>query len=138
VKIGSKVVRRGRYGIFQMTEVAVPKELFQEARKECWQLPSRSETGFCRIFRQCRKRANLESSAWFGFLALQGIPATIVEKLNIAMVMGLDGPQFEQAHDRSRRGPSPTSPAQFKAFIAAGVAKWRKVIEVAGVAKVDQ
>ena len=30
VKIGVKVVRHGRYVIFQMAEVAVPKELFQE------------------------------------------------------------------------------------------------------------
>ena len=30
VRIGAKVVRHGRYVIFQMAEVAVPKELFQE------------------------------------------------------------------------------------------------------------
>ena len=30
VKIGAKVVRHGRYVIFQMAEAAVPKELFQE------------------------------------------------------------------------------------------------------------
>ena len=30
VKIGAKVVRHGRYVIFQMAEVAVPKELFKE------------------------------------------------------------------------------------------------------------
>jgi hypothetical protein len=30
VKIGAKVVRHGRYVVFQMAEVAVPKELFQE------------------------------------------------------------------------------------------------------------
>jgi hypothetical protein len=30
VKTGAKVVRHGRYAIFQMAEVAVPRELFQE------------------------------------------------------------------------------------------------------------
>ena len=30
MKIGAKVVRHGRYVIFQMAEVAVPRELFQE------------------------------------------------------------------------------------------------------------
>ena len=30
VKIGAKVVRHGRYVIFQLAEVAVSKELFQE------------------------------------------------------------------------------------------------------------
>ena len=33
VKIGAKVVRHGRYVIFQMAEVAVPRELFQEIRR---------------------------------------------------------------------------------------------------------
>jgi len=31
VKIGAKVVRHGHYVIFQIAEVAVPKELFQES-----------------------------------------------------------------------------------------------------------
>jgi len=30
IKIGAKVVRHGRYIIFQMATVAVPRELFQE------------------------------------------------------------------------------------------------------------
>ncbi len=30
VKIGAKVVRHARYAVFQMAEVAVPKELFEE------------------------------------------------------------------------------------------------------------
>ena len=30
VKIGAKVVRHARYAIFQMAEVAVPKELFEQ------------------------------------------------------------------------------------------------------------
>jgi hypothetical protein len=30
IKIGAKIVRYGRYVIFQMAEVAVPRELFQE------------------------------------------------------------------------------------------------------------
>ena len=30
VKIGAKVVRHGRYVIFQMAEVAVPRELFDK------------------------------------------------------------------------------------------------------------
>jgi hypothetical protein len=30
IKIGAKVVRHGRYVIFQMAEVEVPKKLFQE------------------------------------------------------------------------------------------------------------
>jgi hypothetical protein len=30
IKIGAKVVSRGRYVIFQMAEVAIPRQMFQE------------------------------------------------------------------------------------------------------------
>jgi hypothetical protein len=30
IKIGAKVVRHGRYVIFHMAEVAIPRQLFQE------------------------------------------------------------------------------------------------------------
>jgi hypothetical protein len=30
IKIGAKVVSHGRYAIFQMAEVAVPRQMFQE------------------------------------------------------------------------------------------------------------
>ncbi len=30
IKIGAKVVRHARYAVFQMAEVAVPKQLFEE------------------------------------------------------------------------------------------------------------
>ena len=30
IKIGAKVVRHARYAIFQMSEVAVPRELFEK------------------------------------------------------------------------------------------------------------
>ena len=30
IKIGAKVVRHGRYVVFQMAEVAIPREMFQE------------------------------------------------------------------------------------------------------------
>jgi hypothetical protein len=30
IKIGAKVVRHARYGVFQMAEVAVPRELFEQ------------------------------------------------------------------------------------------------------------
>ena len=38
VKIGAKVVHHDRYVIFQMAEVAVPKELFQGILRLTWEL----------------------------------------------------------------------------------------------------
>ena len=36
IKIGAKVVRHGRYVIFQMADIAVPKELFPEKKRLTW------------------------------------------------------------------------------------------------------
>ena len=38
IKIGAKVGRHGRYVIFQMAEVAVPRELFHEILRLIWEL----------------------------------------------------------------------------------------------------
>src|SRR5262245_6877753 len=35
IKIGAKVVSHGRYVVFQMAEVAIPRQMFQEIRKRC-------------------------------------------------------------------------------------------------------
>jgi tripartite-type tricarboxylate transporter receptor subunit TctC len=81
---------------------------------------------------------NFESYAWFGFLAPKGTPAAIVEKLNKETVKALADPGLNKRMIEIGAEPSPTSRAEFKAFIAADVAKWRKVIEGAGVPKIDQ
>jgi len=81
---------------------------------------------------------NFNSSAWFGFVAPKGTPAAIVDKLNAETVKALSEPTLSKRMIEIGAEPSPMSRAEFKAFIAAEVAKWRKVIEDSGVAKVDQ
>jgi tripartite-type tricarboxylate transporter receptor subunit TctC len=81
---------------------------------------------------------NFNSSAWFGFVAPKGTPAAIVDKLNAETVKALSDPTLSKRMIEIGAEPSPMSRAEFKAFIAAEVAKWRKVIEDSGVAKVDQ
>ncbi len=81
---------------------------------------------------------NFDSSAWFGFLAPKGTPAAILDKLNTETVKVLADANVSKRMIEIGAEPSPMSRAQFKAFIAAEVAKWRKVIEDSGVQKVDQ
>ena len=44
-----------------------------------------------------------EASAWFGIGAPKGTPAPIVERLNAAINAGLDRPENQRAHPRTRR-----------------------------------
>ena len=80
---------------------------------------------------------DFESYAWFGLLAPKGTPTAIVERLNRETVKALTDPNLRRRMIEIGAEPSPTSPAEFKALIAAEVVKWRKVIEAAGVPKVD-
>jgi tripartite-type tricarboxylate transporter receptor subunit TctC len=81
---------------------------------------------------------NFDSSAWFGFVAPKATPAAIIEKLNRETVKALSDPALSKRMVEIGAEPSPMTPAEFKAFIAAEVAKWRKMIEDGGVSKIGQ
>ena len=78
-----------------------------------------------------------ESYAWFGFLAPKGTPPAIVEQLNKEVLASMADPALHQRMLMIGAEPSPTSPAEFKALISAEVAKWRKIIQDAGVPTVN-
>ena len=78
-----------------------------------------------------------ESYAWFGLLAPKGTPAAIVERLNKETLKALADPAMRKRMIEIGAEPSPTSPAEFKALIAAEVVKWRKIIQDANVPKID-
>jgi tripartite-type tricarboxylate transporter receptor subunit TctC len=81
---------------------------------------------------------DFNSSAWFGFLAPKGTPVAILDKLNKETVKVLADANVSKRIIEIGAEPSPMTRAEFKAFIAAEVVKWRKVINDAGVPKVDQ
>ena len=81
---------------------------------------------------------DFNSSAWFGFLAPKGTPAAILDTLNKETVKVLADANVSKRMIEIGAEPSPMTRAEFKAFIAAEVVKWRKVINDAGVPKVDQ
>jgi tripartite-type tricarboxylate transporter receptor subunit TctC len=81
---------------------------------------------------------NFDSSAWFGFVAPKATPAAIVEKLNRETVKALGDPALSKRMVEIGAEPTPMTAAEFKAFIAAEVVKWRKMIEDGGVSKIGQ
>lgn len=77
-----------------------------------------------------------EFSTWFGLLAPAGTPKAHIERLNQATVKALRSPELIKRLQRAGMEPQPTSPAEFGKLIRSETAKWRKVIEQAGIAKI--
>jgi tripartite-type tricarboxylate transporter receptor subunit TctC len=74
-----------------------------------------------------------EVSAWFGIFAPAGVPKPIVDRLNAEIVKAMAAPDLRQRLISQGAEPVTSSPEQFAAYLNAEIAKWAKVIKVAGV-----
>lgn len=86
-------------------------------------VPTVAETGF----------AGYETVAWFGLLGPQGVPPAIVERLHAEIVKACADTQIQEKLAVLGGETVCNSPAEFKAFLAADIARWK---EVAGKANV--
>jgi tripartite-type tricarboxylate transporter receptor subunit TctC len=78
-----------------------------------------------------------EASIWNGILAPAGTPRAIVNRLHETIVQILKSPQAQERYANVGAEIRYNSPDEFRALIAAEMAKWRKVIRAAGI-RVDQ
>ncbi|MFG1463660.1 tripartite tricarboxylate transporter substrate binding protein BugD [Xanthobacter sp. DSM 24535] len=79
---------------------------------------------------------DFEVAVWHGLYAPKGTPKEIVDKLNAALNTALEDPKVVARFADLGTEPEPKdrrSPAFHKQFLAAEVAKWKPVIEAAGV-----
>src|SRR4051794_17732645 len=74
-----------------------------------------------------------EASAWFGMGAPKGTPRPIIDKLNAAINAALNDPEMQRKLADLGGTPIPGTPEDFGNLIAEETAKWRKVIESAGI-----
>lgn len=74
-----------------------------------------------------------EVSGWNGIGAPKNTPATVTNKLNGEVNLSLADPLVQAQIAKLGAVVFPTSPAQFKAFIASETEKWRKVVKFAGL-----
>ena len=78
----------------------------------------------------------IEVAIWHGLWAPKGTPPEIIAKLNAAAVAALKDPEIRRKlEDLGQDIPTPEqmAPAAFAAFQKAEVAKWKPIIEKAGV-----
>ena len=71
---------------------------------------------------------NYEVSSWHGIVVPAGTPADVVERLNRDLNTVLAMPDVKKTFEQQGVVPDGGSPAQFKAFIDAQMALWKKVV----------
>jgi tripartite-type tricarboxylate transporter receptor subunit TctC len=74
-----------------------------------------------------------EADVWYGVVAPKGTPPEIIAALNKAINAALADPDMRARFEQQGGIPMPMSPGNFGKMIADDIAKWRKVVEFAGV-----
>jgi tripartite-type tricarboxylate transporter receptor subunit TctC len=77
--------------------------------------------------------ASAESSGWFGLMAPAGTPQPFIERLHQAVVETAKAPDVLTALDAQGVQPMTNSPAEFAAYIADTLARYRKVVKDEGI-----
>ncbi|MEP9379307.1 tripartite tricarboxylate transporter substrate binding protein [Aquabacter sp. CN5-332] len=77
--------------------------------------------------------ADYESYAWFGIAAPAGTPQAVIDRLNREIVATVADPAVQKRLIEIGVEPDSSTPAQFKAFIAAESVKWADIIAKAGI-----
>jgi tripartite-type tricarboxylate transporter receptor subunit TctC len=76
---------------------------------------------------------NLTGDYWAGIVAPAGTPASIIDKLNIAINDIMQSSEIEAALSKLGAQASLGSPQEFATFLAADRMKWSSIIETAGI-----
>jgi tripartite-type tricarboxylate transporter receptor subunit TctC len=74
----------------------------------------------------------INSDNWYGLVAPAGTPAETLDKLRRATVSVLTSAELKKQFDSQNAVPSPTTPAEFAAFVQAEQAKWGPVVRATG------
>jgi len=77
-----------------------------------------------------------DMTVWFGFLAPAGTPKDVVNRLNGEMRKAIDAPDFQAQLAKMGVTPMPSSPEEFRSFIASETQRWAQVVKTSG-AKID-
>lgn len=76
-----------------------------------------------------------EFNTWYGLLTRAGTPKAVITRLNQATHKALAYPDLREKLQKTGLDPEPGTPEEFGNHIRDEIAKWRKVIEDAGITK---
>ena len=75
-----------------------------------------------------------EASTWYGLLAPAATPRAVIERLQTETVKALTADEVRRRLIDDGLEPVGSTPAEFAAYIRTEIAKWARVIKMAGVA----
>jgi len=78
-----------------------------------------------------------QTVAWGGVVAPKGTPPEVVMTLNAAIQKALQAPEVRTGLATLGAEPATGSPQEFKQLIDRETAKWKKIIDTAGIEKLD-
>ena len=73
------------------------------------------------------------SDNWLGFFAPAGTPGPVMEKLSSVLTAITAIPEIAAELESQASTPVGSTPVQFKAFVAKEIARWKKVVNDAGI-----
>jgi tripartite-type tricarboxylate transporter receptor subunit TctC len=73
-----------------------------------------------------------DSTGWFGVVAPAGTPTAIINRLNMEITGALNDPEIKTSLRKLGVEPTPSTVAEFDAYIKSETVKWAKVIKISG------
>ena len=73
-----------------------------------------------------------EATVWVGLMAPRGVPAAVIQELNMAVRKIVSDPEVKALWAQRGAQPLLMSPAEFDHFIQADVAKWSEIVKISG------
>ena len=74
-----------------------------------------------------------EVTIWYGLFVPAGVPQRIVTRLNTELVKVLDTAILRERMANAGIDASSSTPAELGAYVKAEIAKWTKVVRIAGI-----
>ena len=74
-----------------------------------------------------------EVDQWYGVITSAKVPPAIIKKLSEAIIAAVQRPELAQRLGADGSTPIGSTPAQFNAHIKSEIAKWRKLVQAAGL-----
>jgi tripartite-type tricarboxylate transporter receptor subunit TctC len=87
------------------------------------EVPTVAESGY----------AGFDASLWLAIMAPAGTPAPVIERLNKEVLAAASAPDTRELLDKAGAEVLTSTPAELSAMIREGVAKYAKIVKMAGV-----